>query len=143
MKKNIVLFFTFAIIVICIFAGKYMNYKSEQNKIKEQNLEFETYLNKQILGTELTTFINRAVDNNEKYKVQKDEQGFYIENDINSLKIEIHIIDNDTFYKMETLYNGGIVNFATLYNSIYFECTKIEYNKLGKVKYMFFEQKTY
>ena len=143
MKKIFAIILIFILCIICIFTAKYMAYKEERNKIKEQNLEFETYLNKQILGTELTTFINRAVDNNEKNKVQKDEQGFYIENDINSLKIEIKIIDNDTLYNMETLYNGGITNFATAYNSIYFECTKIEYNKLGKVKYMFFEQKTY
>lgn len=143
MKKTIAIFLIFIIIIICIFTGKYMEYKNEQNRIKEQNLEFETYLNKPILGTELTTFINRAVDNNEKYKVQKDDQGFYIEDDINSIKIEIYIIDNDTLYQMETLYNGGMINFANLYNSIYFECKKIDYNKLGKVKYMFFKQETF
>ena len=43
---------------------------------------------------------------------------------------------------METLYDGGMLNFVDYYNSIYFECTKIEYNKLGKVSYLLFEQKT-
>ena len=109
---------------------------------KENNLEYETYLNKQILGTELTTFINKAVDNNKKYQVQKDEQGFYIQNDTNSIEIEIKITDNDTLYKMETFYNGGMTNFIDYYNSIYFECTKIEYNKAGKVNYLLFEQKS-
>ena len=129
-------------VVLSVFAVKYMNYKSEIAKIKEENLEFETYLNKQILGTELTTFINKAIDNNERFNVLKDEQGFYIKNDINSIEIEIKITDNDTIYKMETLYNGGIVDFVQYYNSIYFECTKIEYNKLGKVCYLLFEQKS-
>ena len=142
MKKTIAIFFIIFIIIICIFTGKYMEYRSIQSKIKEQNLEYETCLNRQILGTELTSFINRAVDNNEKNKVLKDEKGFYIEDNINSIKIEIKITDNDTLYQMETLYNGGMVNFATNYNSIYFECTKITYNKLGKVKYLYFEQKT-
>lgn len=142
MKKLIVIIICLVCIALSIFTVKYMNYKSEIAKIKESNLEFETYLNKQILGTELTTFINKAVDNNKKYNVPKDEQGFYIKNDTNSIEIEIQITDNNTIYKMETLYDGGIVNFVQYYNSIYFECTKIEYNKLGKVSYLLFEQKS-
>ncbi len=143
MKKTIAIFFILIIIIMCIFIGKYMMYKEEQRKIKIHNLEFETYLNKEILGTELTTFINKAVDNNEKNKILKDDQGFYIQNDINSIKIEIKILDNNTLYQMESLYNGGIIEFATMYNSIDFECTKIGYNKLGKVNYMLFVQKTF
>ncbi len=142
MKKLIVIILCLVFIVLSVFAVKYMNYRSEIAKIKEENLEYETYLNKQILGTELTTFINKAVDNNERFNISKDEQGFYIKNDINSIEIEIKITDNNTIYKMETLYNGGIVDFVQYYNSIYFECTKIEYNTLGKVCYVLFEQKS-
>lgn len=142
MKRIVILFICLVIIIISIFGVKYINYKAEKNKIKQENLEYEICLNKQILGTELTTFINKAVDNNEKNKVLKDGQGFYIQNDINSVEIEIKITDNDSTYKMETLYNGGMVNFVDYYNSIYFECTKIDYNKLGKVNYLLFEQKS-
>lgn len=55
---------------------------------------YETYLNKEVSGRDLTTAVNRAVDNNEKNKVSKDEKGFYIGNDINSIIIEIKISDN-------------------------------------------------
>ena len=139
MKKIIIVIMSLVVIIISIFGVKYINYRAEKNKIKQENLEYETYLNKQILGTELTTFINKAVDNNEKNKVLKDGQGFYIQNDTNSVEIEIKITDNDSTYKMETLYNGGMVNFVDYYNSIYFECTKINYNKVGKVSYLLFE----
>lgn len=142
MKKIMIIFICLVIIIISIFGVKYINYKAEKNKIKQENLEYEVCLNRQILGTELTTFINKAVDSNEKNKVLKDGQGFYIKNDINSVEIEIKITDNDSTYKMETLYDGGMLNFVDYYNSIYFECTKIEYNKLGKVSYLLFEQKT-
>lgn len=142
MKKTIILIICFVIIIISIFGVKYFNYRAEINRIKQYNLEYENYLNKQILGTELTTFINKATDNNEKNKVSKDSKGFYIQNDTNSIEIEIKITDNDTTYKMETLYNGGMVNFVQNYNSILFECSKIEYNKLGKVNYLLFEQKS-
>lgn len=142
MKKTILLILGLVLIAVSIIYVKYMNYRNEQNKIKEYNLEYEVYLNEQILGTELTTVINKAVDNNTKNKVPKDENGFYIQNDINSVKIDIKITDNDTTYNMETLYNGGMVAFVQNYNLIYFECTKIEYNNVGRVKYMIFEQKT-
>ena len=99
-------------------------------------------LGKEIDGRELTTLINKAVDNNEKNSVSKDEQGFYIKNDTNSINIDIKILDNDTTYKMESIYNGGMATFIQYYNSINFQCNKIDYNSLGKVNYMSFEQKT-
>lgn len=142
MKKIIILIICIVIIVLSTFGVKYINYRAERNKIKQDNLEYEIYLNKQIFGTELTTFINKATDNNERNKVIKDDKGFYIQNDTNSIEIEIRITDNNTTYKMETLYNSGMVNFVQNYNSVYFECTKIEYNKLGKVNYLLFEQKS-
>lgn len=142
MKKTIIFILCVVIIIISIFWTKYINYKSEQSLIKKDNLEYETYLNKEITGRELTTTINRAIDSNEKNSIPKDEQGFYIENDINSIKIEIKIIDNDTTYQMETLYNGGMVTFIQYYNEIYFECTNIDYNSKGRVNHIVFEQKT-
>ena len=142
MKKTIIFILCVVIIILAIFYSKYMNYKFKQNEIKENNLEYEIYLNKPIYGTELTTVINKAIDNNEKNKVAKDEKGFYIQNDLNSIKVEIKITDNDTTYQMETLYGGGMISFINYYNSIYYECTKIEYNTQGKVNYMLFEQKT-
>jgi len=142
MKKTIIFILCIIIIIISIFWTKYINYKSELNSIKKENLEYEIYLEKQIPGRELTTAINRAVNNNEKNYILKDEKGFYIENDTNSIKIEIKIIDNDTTYKMETLYNGGMVNFIQYYGDIHFECTKIDYNSKGRVSYIVFEQKT-
>ena len=140
MKKLIVIVLCSVFVIISIFTIKYMNYKSEQIKIKEGNLEYEAFLNKQILGTELTTFINKAIDNNIKNNVSKDEKGFYIQNDSNSIEIEIKIIDNHKIYKMESFYNGGMIDFLQNYNLISFECTKIKYNKSGKVCYMLFEQ---
>lgn len=141
MKKNFIFMLCIIGIIIAILSVKYLSYKAEYGKIKRSNFEYEKYLNKEVLGTELTTIINKAVDNNEKNSVAKDEQGFYVTNDINSVKIQIQILDNETMYDMETLYNGGMERFVQNYNSINFECTKIEYNKAGKVSYILFKQK--
>ena len=115
MKKTLIIIGCFILIILSIFGMKYINYKYENSKIKLDNLEYETYLNKEVTGRDLTTAINKAVDSNEKNSVPKDENGFYIENENNSIEIEIKISDNDTTYKMETLYNGGMVSFIQYY----------------------------
>lgn len=95
----------------------------------------------EIYGAELTTIINKAVDNNETNEIEKDKKGNYIANDTNSIQIDIYMTDNETNYKMETLYNGGMDKFVRFYGEIKFKCTKLEYhNQTGKVKKMIFEQ---
>ena len=142
MNKTFIFIVCILIIILSIFGMKYLDYKDENAKIKQENLEYEVYLNKEVSGRDLTTAINRAINNNEQNLVSKDENGFYIENEVNSVIIKIKMIDIDKEYKMETLYNGGMANFLTYYNDINFECTSIQYNKSGKVKYVVFEQKT-
>ena len=121
---------------------KYLDYREERNSVKKSNLEYEMYLNKEITGRELTSVVNKAVNNNEKNKVAKNENKIYEKNDETSISIDILMSDNETTYKMETIYNGGMVTFIQYYGDILFECTKIEYNSKGKVCYMVFEQKT-
>ena len=142
MKNIIIVLLSCVIISISVFYVKYVNYKAQKNEIDKENLEYEQFAKSQIDGRKLTTIINKAVNNNEKCSVSKDERGFYIKDDTNSINIDIKIVDNDTTYKMETIYNGGMENFAEYYGSINFECSNINYNSLGKISYMCFEQKT-
>lgn len=141
--KKIMAFITGITIILIILAIKYYDYKDQYSKIKEINAKYESYYQKEIYGTDVATIVNRAVNDNETNNVKKDDKGFYIENDTDSIKVEIKIIDNDTMYQMETLYNGGMTNFVKYYNIIKFECTKIEYHsKTQRIKYMLFEQKS-
>lgn len=107
MKKVLLFILCLMIIIITVIYTKYINYKSEKNEIKKFNLEYEAYLNKKVLGTDLTTIINKAVDNNERKKVPKDQNGEYIEDDKNSIKIDIKTIDFDeeVIYNMESFYS--------------------------------------
>ena len=141
--KKIVIFFIIVILIVCGISYLYLNYKAEYNMSKKANLEFEKYLDEEVYGADLATVINRAVDNNEKNEVEKDNKGIYLDNETNSISIEIKMTDNDSIYKMETIYNGGIQNFINYYNSIKFKCVEIKYhNSTNKVKYMLFEQIT-
>lgn len=141
--KKIVIFFVLVIIIICGISYLYLNYKAEFNMTRKANLEFEKYLNEEVYGTDLSTIINRAVDNNEKNEVQKNNKAIYLDNDTSSISIEIKMSDNDTIYQMETIYNKGIQNFIDYYGNIKFKCVEIKYhNSTNKVKYMLFEQIT-
>lgn len=142
MKKTIILISCVMLIILALVIGKYLNYRAKYNEIKEQNLQYEYYYQKDIYGTEIATVVNKAVNQNEKNEVPKNENGKYIQNETNSIKIEIHMSDNETLYDMETLYNGGMTTFVQYYSSIKFTCTDIIYNDSGKVKYMYFEQIT-
>ncbi len=141
--KKIAIFFAIIIILVCGISYIYLNYKANYNTSKKANLEFERYLNEEVYGVDLATIINRAIDNNQKNEVQRNNKGIYQNNDTNSISMEIKMIDNDTIYQMETIYNGGIQNFVNYYGNIQFKCVEIKYhNSTNKVRYLLFEQIT-
>lgn len=140
MKRTIILL-SIVVIIIGIVAFNYMNYQRQYNDIKKYNLEFEQNYQKEIYGRDLTTIINKVINNNEQNNVEISQEKKYINNDINSINIEIKITDTNQIYSMEALYNGGIEKFVEYYGNIQFKCTKIEYHqKTGKVSYLYFEQ---
>lgn len=141
--KKLAIFFLIIIIIIVGISYMYLNYKANYYEAQRENKQFESYNGQEIYGTELATIINKAVDNNQNNDVEKDNKGKYINNDNNSIQIDIKILDNDKTYSMETLYSGGMDKFVQYYSEIKFKCTKLEYHKTtNKVKYMLFEQMT-
>lgn len=142
MKKFIIIFIAVVIAVVAAIYG-YFTYNNQANKIKKENAEYEKYYNTEIYGAELATIINKAINSNESNNTQKDNKGKYIENEQNSIKIDIKIIDNDTIYDMETFYSNGIDRFVENFNTIKFKCVNISYHtETGRIKDMLFEQIT-
>ena len=144
MKKTVIIIVVSLLTFGVLFFSKYFEYRQKYSEIKNFNNKYEKYLNKEILGTDLTTIINYAVNDNEKSVVKKDEKGRYIQNDIDSVIIEVEIKDlgKERIIPMETFYNSGMSDFVKYYKQIEFKCKKIEYNSQKKVKYMLFEQIT-
>ena len=141
--KKLLIFFAIVVIIVCVVSYVFLNYKANYNTSKKANLEFENYLNEEIYGTDLSTVINRAIDSNEKNAVEKNNKGIYLNNDKNSISIEVKMNDNDSICQMETFYKNGMQNFLNYYGNIKFKCTDIKYHKTtNKVKYMLFEQIT-
>ncbi len=141
--KKIAIFFFIIIVIVAGVSYVYMNYKANYYEAKKANNQFESYYNQEFYGAEVVTLINKAIDNNLTNKVTRDQKGKFIENDTNSIKIDLKMLDNDKTYDMETLYAGGMDKFIIYYNEIKFKCTKIDYHKSnGKIKYMLIEQIT-
>ena len=64
MKKTIILISCVMLIILALVIGKYLNYRAKYNEIKEQNLQYEYYYQKDIYGTEIATVVNKAVNQN-------------------------------------------------------------------------------
>lgn len=142
MKKLAIIFFIGVVLIVGI-AYMYLNYRANYYQAKKENNQFESYLNQEFYGADVVTLINKAYDNNLTNQVEKDNKGKFIENDTNSIKIDVKMTDTDEIYDMETLYMGGMDNFIKYYNNIMFKCTKIDYHiSNGKIKYMLIEQIT-
>ncbi len=140
--KKLAIIFLIGVVIIVGIAYMYLSYKASYNEARKENNQFESYYNQEFYGADVVTLINKAYDNNLTNAVEKDENGIFKENDINSIKIDIKMLDNDTTYNMETLYSGGMDKFVQFYNSIKFKCTQIEYHLNNKVKYLLIEQIT-
>ncbi len=142
MKKTIIYIVSIVIVICVLIASKLYTSKEYLIKIKEFNTKYENYTNNEIVGTEVASIINQAVDDNEYERIKKDKNGKYIQNDKNSINIEIKITEfsEEQIYTMETLYNGGIEQFVKYYGQIRFKATDIKYNENKRIKYILFEQ---
>ena len=141
MKKTLFAILTPILIILFSVIGLISTKNSNVSTIKKANREYEQYLNKEIYGTELTTIINKTVNENEKNGIEKDEKNYYIENEENSIKIEIKITETSLTYPMEEIYNNDITLFVQNFNLIKFKCTSIEYHKkTGLISKLIFEE---
>ncbi len=144
MKKTIIILLIPIAIIIFSTCGLLITKNTTIRQIKQENRQYEYYLGKTILGTDITSIINKAIDQNEKNKIPKDEKGYYIENDEDSIKIEIEMITIEKTYPMEEFYKNDMTNFVENFNLIQFKCTNIEYHKkTGKISKITFKQMEY
>lgn len=141
--KKIAIFILIIIAIVSTVSYLYLSSINTYRNAQKENAKFEIYLNNEITGSEITTLINKAIDQNKKNEIEKDNKGKYIENDENSLNINIKFIDDDVTYNMEKIFDRGMENFLTYYRNISFKCSEVQYHeKTNKIKYMLFEQTT-
>ena len=100
MKKIIVLI-SIVIIIVVIVAFNHMSYTRQKNAIAKYNLEFEENYQKEIYGIDLTTIINKVINNNEKNNVEIGQYKKYEDNGTNSINIDIKMLDIDSISEEE------------------------------------------
>ena len=141
MKKTFILLFTLLLVIIIIAVVNINNLEKNNKQILKYNAEYEYYCKDIILGTELTTLINKAMDNNEKNNIPKDEKNHYIPDEENSIKIFIKMKSAENTYPMENFYKAGINDFTKYFGSVNFKCSEIKYHeKSNKISEIYFEE---
>ena len=110
--KKVAIFFFIIVVIIAGVSYTYMNYKANYYEAKRENNQFESYYEQEFYGNEVATIINKAIDSNLTNQVQRNEKGKFVENDTNSIKIDLKMLDTDKTYDMETLYAGGMDKFS-------------------------------
>ena len=132
--KKIFIFLAIIVVILCVILYQYNSYQRAQNAINSENSEYEQYI-------DIASLINKSTDKNEKNSVSKDDKGYFIQNDENSIEIEIYIKDSDTTYKMEQIYKQGVEQFVQFFLNDKFKSSKVEYHeKTKRIKYILFEQ---
>ena len=104
--KKLAIIFLIGIILIVGISYMYLNYKANYNTTRRENIKFEDYYNKELEVSDVVTLINKAYDYNLTNAVEKDQNGIFKENNINSIKIDLKMLDRDKIYNMEAIYAG-------------------------------------
>ncbi len=143
MKKGVIIIaIIFIFLISAIVAINIKNKGARMAKI--ENEAFEKYLNSKIYGTDVMTLINKADNKNKVNDIQKDSKGYYINNNIDSLQIDIEFITDEekeetTIYKMEQISRLGSSEFIKNFDTAKFECSEKKYHKAtGKLSYIRF-----
>lgn len=134
MKKKffIILLILVVISMVAIYAiYQYRTRLAETNKI---NKEYEQLYNINLLGTQVISLINKTIDLNEKHNIEKNNNGIYIDNGENSIKISINFIYKNGIktVEMEEIYQNGVEAFIKSYSTASFNCSKISYHEKTK-----------
>lgn len=142
MKKSIFVILTILFIIVIVISLYIHNAQKLESIAIKHNQQYEEYCNKEILGTDLISLINKAIDYNEKNNVEKQENTiYYINNNTNSIQITVKFIENDKIIKMENIAEKQTESFIKFFATATFKCNDIQYHKQTKnVQSMYFEQ---
>ena len=139
MKKNIILLLIIFLCIIVYFFVTFNNIKVTQRQVQKFNAEFEQYKDKEAMGTDIATLINKAIDNNDKYNVEKKDD-IYVNNENDSVRVFVKLKDDGQHFDMERISTVGMSEFVKNFGLQIFKCTKINYhNKTKKISEIYFD----
>ena len=147
MKKAIIFILLLVTIIIVVITINISNNKMKTAEVTNFNKQFEKYKNEKLYGADILSIINKAIDNNEEYKVPKDEKGNYQTNNIYVVKVELILLTKDdegnpkeVTHPTESLEKAGLDGFISSFSLTEFQCEKIEYNNINRVSKIIVKQ---
>ncbi len=144
MKNKILIILVVFMVILAIVTYGIYNYRKQIVESQKINNTYKNYENIQILGSELISIINRTIDIDENEGIEKNQDGLYIDNGKNSIKIYIEFLygeDETRTIEMEKIANNGIEQFVNVYSTASFKCTNISYHeKTNNVKSLTFTE---
>ena len=137
MKKIVAILILILIIVVSMVFAKKNEIKKFKQNIEKINNEFLVYENKKIQVNTLVTLMNKAIEYNFNNKIEQDENGHFIENNSNSIKIFIEFpIENVTVSMEKLLLNKDKDDrnekVENTFSESLFEMKKVEYHEKTK-----------
>lgn len=139
MKKTLLIICIVFLVIMLVLFWNLKQVQAVNREVQQFNSQYEFYNREGICGIDITTVINKAYDNNEKFGVKKDENGYYIPDNENSINIYVKLKNTGRTYKMENIRQTNLESFVTFFGEVEFKCDKIEYHKNGKISVMTFE----
>lgn len=139
MKKTLLIICIVFLVIMLVLFWNLKQVQAVNREVQKFNSQYEFYNREGICGIDITTVINKAYDNNEKFGVKKDENGYYIPDNENSINIYVKLKNTGRTYKMENIRQTNLESFVTFFGEVEFRCDKIEYHKNGKISVMTFE----
>ncbi len=144
MKKTFMVLLLAFCIVVLIIVVNFNSYQKNMRQVLNFNKQYEEYNKEEVPGVDITTLINKAISNNEKYQISKDENGLYVDDGKYSIKIYITMIINGKTYPMESINKLGMESFTNYFGVINFKCTNITYHEeTSRIATMTFESVQY
>lgn len=143
MKNKILLILIIFMCVLLVATYWVYSYRNSIVESQKINKEYEQYQDVQMLGSELISLINKTVDVDTKLGIEKDQNGMFIDNGENTIKIYVNFIYEDDYQtvEMEKIYNNGAENFMKVYSTASFKCTELtRHDKTNNVKSLTFTE---
>lgn len=132
MKKTIIVLCCIFIAIIISLYTYYQNTQSVLQGVKKFNYQFEQYFDKEIYGADVVTIMSKAIDNNNQYDIDRNEENKFIEDNKYCLKVMIKFKDVDQTFDMESIEKAGIEGFMQNFSKSTFKIIEYNYNEESK-----------
>ena len=140
MKKTLIIMLILFVAILAAVSIAVVDLQQTGKQVKQFNQIFEEYKDKSLLGSEVASLINKAIDNNEKNQISKNDKGIYQEDGKYSVQIFVKLEKEGEYFTMERINALKITEFVKNFSLQDFKCTGIEYHKETKrVSKVYFE----